>query len=112
MMFRCLTMLLPLILGGCATLAERVIPFDDLPAPSGDYGVGTHIFYWTDSDRLEWFTAAPDDLRRLVVQVWYPVAAETTGIARHGRSAFYPYVDHPAQRLGRPWPDKWDCRSF
>ena len=99
MMFRCLTMLLPLILGGCATLAERVIPFDDLPAPTGDYGVGTHIFYWTDSDRLEWFTAAPDDLRRLVVQVWYPVAAETTDSAKRGRSAFYPYVDHPAQRL-------------
>lgn len=98
-MHKFLILLLPFILGGCATIAQKAIPFDDLPAPTGDYGVGTHIFYWTDSDRLEWFTAAPDDMRRLVVQVWYPIAAEAAGSPRHKRTEFYPYVDHPAQRL-------------
>jgi dienelactone hydrolase len=97
MIYKFLAILLPLMLGGCATLAPKLIPFDDLPAPSGDYGVGTQVFYWTDSNRLEWFTAAPDDVRRLVVQAWYPINAEAGG--SHDRTEFYPYVDHPAQRL-------------
>lgn len=54
-------------------LLPIVMPVPVLPTPSGPYNVGTQVFQWTDSTRLEWFTDEnPDDLRKLVVQVWYP----------------------------------------
>jgi dienelactone hydrolase len=69
----------------------RLMPFDDLPAPSGDAPVGTQITDLTDSARDEWFTLDADDKRRVMVQVWYP-AANASG-------APYPYIDHSQQRL-------------
>jgi dienelactone hydrolase len=69
----------------------RLLPFDDLPAPSGDAPVGTQITDLTDSARDEWFTSDADDKRRVMVQVWYP-AANASG-------APYPYIDHSQQRL-------------
>ena len=76
---------------GCAVLMPRLLPFDDLPRPSGRYAVGTQILQWTDENRVEWFTATADDKRRLVLQIWYPTE-QATGPA-------YTYVDHPEQRL-------------
>ena len=58
--------------------------------PSGTYKVGTFGVELTDSARLEDATAAPDDRRRLLVQFWYPAAAETTGEPA-------PYHTHPEQ---------------
>jgi len=57
---------------GCAFIASRVIPVNDIQAPSGDYNVGTQLFHWTDIDREEWFSEIDGDKRELVVQVWYP----------------------------------------
>ena len=45
----------------------------DLPRPTGPYGIGTLVYHWVDEARPEIFTAAPDDRRELMVQVWYPV---------------------------------------
>ena len=54
-------------------LLPIAIPVPALPVPSGPYKVGTQIFQWTDSTRQEWFTDEdPNDVRKLVVQVWYP----------------------------------------
>ena len=36
------------------------------------YAVGTQIETWQDASRSEDFTDDPDDLRRIVVQYWYP----------------------------------------
>ncbi|MFT5793931.1 MAG: dienelactone hydrolase [Saprospiraceae bacterium] len=79
------------VLAGCSTLMPRLLPFDDLPAPSGAAPVGTQIMDLTDSARDEWFTLDADDKRRIMVQLWYP-AANVSG-------APYPYIDHPQQRL-------------
>ncbi|MCJ7710770.1 MAG: dienelactone hydrolase family protein, partial [Chloroflexi bacterium] len=43
--------------------------------------IGTVTFQWTDESRLEAYTPAPDDKRKLMVQMWYPalpVAGATT----------------------------------
>jgi dienelactone hydrolase len=78
-------------LAGCSTIIPRLLPFDDLPTPSGEAPVGTQIMDLTDNARDEWFTLEADDKRRVVVQVWYP-AADTN-------DAPYAYIDHPQQRL-------------
>ncbi|WP_287421167.1 hypothetical protein, partial [Reinekea sp.] len=84
-------MLLSALSTGCSLIMPRLLPFDDLPQPSGHLAVGTQIMNWTDDSRTEWFTDNADDKRRLVVQIWYPTA-ESSG-------ASYPYVDNPQQRL-------------
>ena len=49
------------------------IPVFKLPAPSGKYPVGSQIFQWTDSSRVEWFTNENlNDHRKIIAQVWYP----------------------------------------
>ena len=54
-------------------LLPWIIPVFTLPAPSGHHKVGTELFHWVDSTRLEWFTEEhPDDLREIIVQIWYP----------------------------------------
>nr|QQZ49135.1 hypothetical protein JKL49_18560 [Phenylobacterium glaciei] len=55
------------------------IPVPRLPAPDGPYGVGTATYHWIDTARPEIFTAAPDDRRELMVQVWYPTRPGHTG---------------------------------
>lgn len=50
-----------------------LIPVPVLPEPGGPYKIGTKIYQWTDSSRVEWFTDEdPNDLRKLMVQIWYP----------------------------------------
>ena len=79
------------LLSGCSFLAPRLLPFDNLPPPTGEFSVGTQIYYWTDAARDEWFTENPNDKRRLVVQVWYPTL--------QGDGAGMVYVDQPEIRL-------------
>jgi predicted dienelactone hydrolase len=50
------------------------LPVPVLPGPSGPYPVGTATFHWIDESRQELYTDAPDDVRELMVQVWYPAA--------------------------------------
>ena len=71
----------------------KLIPFNNLPTPSGKFSVGTQIFNWTDSSRAEWFTEDDtEDKRKLVVQIWYPT--HVIGQIK------YPYMDYPNKRLG------------
>ncbi len=46
-------------------------PIADLPKPQGSYLVGTRYLSFTDTSRKGIFTA-PNDYRKLAVQVWYP----------------------------------------
>ena len=61
-----------LLVSGCSFIASRIIPLNDIKSPTGNYKVGTQIFYWVDQDREEWFTEVEGDKRELIVQVWYP----------------------------------------
>lgn len=46
-----------------------------LPQPTGAYAVGRTIYEWTDSDRAEIYSDAPDARRELLVAIWYPADA-------------------------------------
>ncbi len=50
-----------------------------LPHPSGPYGIGTLVYHWVDGARREIFTPTPDDRRELMVQVWYPADVGPSG---------------------------------
>lgn len=76
---------------GCSIVFPIIAPFNDLPAPTGPFEVGTRIACWTDSSRDETFTAEPD-FRRLVVQVWFPISEAP-------RSDPVFYVDEPDLRM-------------
>ena len=67
-----------------------LVPFNDLPKPTGPFNVGTQIFEWEDKSREEWFTKKSDDFRRLMIQVWYPTMDEKKGD--------FSYLDFPEQR--------------
>ena len=95
---------------GCSTVVRTTLPFNDLPAPGGPFMVGTGIETWEDTSRLETFTDAPDDKRRIVVQYWYPATApgSVQGLAQDlaqgqgkavGRFNAYPYIDQPDRRM-------------
>ena len=51
-----------------------MFPIRDLPAPSGDYAVGTRTFEVADESRRGLLTAADDEPRRLLVHTWYPAS--------------------------------------
>ena len=61
-----------LFISGCSFVASRLIPLHDIQPPTGEYHVGTQIFFWVDDARDEWFSEEEGDKRELVVQVWYP----------------------------------------
>ncbi|KAB2859944.1 MAG: hypothetical protein F9K46_10875, partial [Anaerolineae bacterium] len=44
----------------------------EFPIPSGPYAVGRATYEWVDASRAEVFTDAPDDVRDLLVTVYYP----------------------------------------
>jgi len=63
-----------------------IIPYKDLPEPSGKYIIGTEVFEFEDFSREEWFTEEENDFRKIVVQVWYPAIAQSDSL--------YPYLDY------------------
>ncbi|KUP23322.1 dienelactone hydrolase [Paenibacillus sp. DMB5] len=74
-----------------------VFPVFDLPAPSGEFTVGTQVFHFIDPSREETFGQTATGKRELMVQVWYPAQADTgkyapfvpdTGILRYMASDY------------------------
>ncbi|MGH2790435.1 MAG: alpha/beta hydrolase family protein, partial [Actinomycetota bacterium] len=55
-----------------ASLALLMKPSPALPAPSGEFHVGSQVFQWTDPSRAEVLTADEGDMREVVAQAWYP----------------------------------------
>ena len=41
-------LILPILISGCSFVASRAIPLNDIKSPTGDYKIGTQIFYWID----------------------------------------------------------------
>ncbi len=86
-----------------AVLALPVLlPVPKLPSLTGPYAVGTRTYHLVDRSRPEIYTAQPDDKREIMVQVWYPAAADAQGEEA-------PYMDQLdvvgatlAERLGLP----------
>ncbi len=50
-----------------------------LLVPPGPYAVGQVLLDWADTTRAEPGTDAPDDMRQIPVQIWYPAPAGATG---------------------------------
>lgn len=63
-----------LLLWIAAVGLPSVFPIPRLAAPSGPFSVGTTTAYMRDAAREEVYTPAADDVREIMVQVWYPAA--------------------------------------
>ncbi|MEW9701879.1 alpha/beta hydrolase family protein [Paenibacillus sp. SI8] len=61
-----------LFLWALSAALPLLLPVFTLDSPTGPYPVGTMTYDWTDASRDEKLTAAPDDRRELLVQLWYP----------------------------------------
>ncbi len=71
-----------------STLLPLAVPVFSLPPPTGPHPIGTQMFQWTDSTRMEWFTKENlNDLRKVLAQVWYPSQRQENGSP-------VSYVDH------------------
>ena len=81
-----------LFIMSCSVVIPTLIPFHDIPKPTGSFAVGTRVFNWEDREREEWFTEETGDFRTIIVQVWYP--ADTV----FGNPE--PYLDYAQQRVG------------
>ena len=81
-----------LFITSCSVVIPTLIPFHDIPEPTGSFSIGTRVFNWEDGKREEWFTEEAGDLRTIIVQIWYP--ADTV----FGNPE--PYLDYPQQRVG------------
>ena len=92
-----------LLFSSCSTIIPLLIPFHDLPAPTGSFSVGTRVFNWEDNKREEWFTEKEGDFRKIVVQVWYPTD-EVTGVP-------VPYLDYADHRV-RPISEQVELPPF
>ena len=79
-----------LLVSGCSFVASRVVPLNDIKSPTGNFEVGTQMFYWVDENREELFTDIDDDKRELIVQVWYPSNGKGTNK--------FPWMDNPSER--------------
>lgn len=77
----------PLVL--IAIALPLILPVPDTPEPSGHFPVGTASYHLIDATRPEIYTDAPDDVREIMVQFWYPAAAEQAAVA-----ASAPYLTH------------------
>lgn len=55
------------------------LPVLSLTQPLGKYAVGTQVFRWVDSARVEQITQDPIDKRNVIVQAWYPAQGEVKG---------------------------------
>ncbi|MEM8858670.1 MAG: hypothetical protein AAGD96_10130 [Chloroflexota bacterium] len=61
------------------TLPSVLFPINTLPAPTGDFPVGTVSQEWTDSSRNELYGPEAQAPRRFVTQTWYPAQSLGSG---------------------------------
>jgi hypothetical protein len=62
-----------------AGFIDHIFPMMLLPEPTGAYAVGTTTLYMNDTSRRELLSDDPEDIRELMVQVWYPAAGKGEG---------------------------------
>lgn len=61
---------------GLLLVFQWIFPAPRFPEPTGPHRIGTRIYEWMDRSRHEPFTATRSDVRRLVVQIWYPATVD------------------------------------
>lgn len=59
-----------------------------LPKPTGSSGIGIRSLHLVDSSRPEYFTPDPDDVREIMIQLWYPTEKNIQGTRAE-------YMDYP-----------------
>ena len=64
-----------------------VVPIIKMPKLTGQYPIGSTTHHWVDKERKEWFTDDPNDVRQIMVQLWYP------GL-KTKRPKMTPYIDN------------------
>jgi predicted dienelactone hydrolase len=72
----------------------------NLPAPTGNYAVGTTRLAFTDSSRGELFTKDPDDLRDVTVTAWYPADVSQSAEANELTLPYFEYEEEFLTRYG------------
>lgn len=104
-------------------------PVPSLPAPRGTLAVGSRVYRWVDSSRVERTSGRPDDRRNVIVQAWYPAVADASrphaayidGLGRLPRfvSALpsvlmrrYDAIDAHARREATPAAGHWPVILF
>ena len=80
-----------MVLSGCSVVVSRFIPLNDITPPTGEHSVGTEVFHWEDYTRKEWFSEDPDDIREIIVQVWFPAIPKSKKTNK--------WIDYPSQRV-------------
>lgn len=76
LVFRILGFTIGLLLISGSAFYAIMMPVMELPAPSGEYIIGSTNFTLTDESRGEIQTDDPKDKRELFVEVWYPANLE------------------------------------
>lgn len=54
-----------------------IMPIFKFPSPRGPFDIGTLTYHWIDNQRMEVFSANPEDHRELIAQIWYPTKKGT-----------------------------------
>ena len=67
------------ILLALSTAVPILLPVPKIPNPSGPYQIGTSIYEMTDSSRPELYSGK-EELRRFMVQIWYPAEVKKTDV--------------------------------
>ena len=70
--FKFFLFFLGFIFQGCAVAGSVLVPLTSIEPPTGQYNIGTQVYFWTDNSRGEVYTTIPSDYRELMVQIWYP----------------------------------------
>lgn len=65
-----------LIALAAAGLLIYALPIPILPIPAGPYKIGTITWQFNDSTRMDPYAPAPDQPRKIMLQVWYPAEAK------------------------------------
>jgi pimeloyl-ACP methyl ester carboxylesterase len=81
---------------GAATAQEA----QDYPAPTGPYQVGKTSRHWVDNSREETFSEDPDDVRELMVRIWYPAEVEPDAVP-------VPYTENMSAPEGSDQTNPW-----
>ena len=67
-----------------------------LPAPTGQYGVGRAQFHWIDSSRTDPFAGPVGARREIMVYVWYPTTTRPGATS----AVYMPHVDAIGRSIG------------